>query len=337
MSKKKRKVSLNGVKYITDEGVIHIDKQVHTLHDLIDLAYYYKPNKKYKINLKKLYEIRHSLIDLNEMVGLENVKTNVVKQILYFIQDLHHDNDEMMHIVIQGSPGVGKTMLGNILGQIYYDLDIIKQPFYNNFNNDNYVKFRCVKRSDLIGKYLGWTAQKTQDVIDSCLGGVMFIDEAYSLGNSNNSDSFSKECIDTINQNLTERKGQFLCIIAGYEKDLNECFFNYNAGLKRRFPFVYTIKPYTSFELKQIFEKLISQKKDNWNMIDIKDTDSNMFFRKNEKLFINMAGDMETLLFYTKLAHSKRIFCKHHSLTRRLNMMDLENGLISMQEHRNSI
>ena len=64
--------------------------------------------------------------------------------------------------------------------------------------------FRVVKRADLIGKYLGHTAQKTQKVIDSCRGGVMFIDEAYSLGNSEGRDIYSKECLDTLNQNLTE-------------------------------------------------------------------------------------------------------------------------------------
>ena len=67
-------------------------------------------------------------------------------------------------------------------------------------------KFKLVKRSDLIGEYLGQTAVKTQKVIDSIIGGVLFIDEAYSLGNSEKRDSYSKECLDTINRNLTENE-----------------------------------------------------------------------------------------------------------------------------------
>ena len=75
------------------------------------------------------------------------------------------------------------------------------------------------------------------NLINKSLGGVLFIDEAYSLGNSEGRDSFSKECIDTINQNLTEKKNQLLVIIAGYQEALDTCFFNYNEGLRRRFPF----------------------------------------------------------------------------------------------------
>ena len=97
-----------------------------------------------------------------------------------------------------------------------------------NIYGENKYEFKIVKRSDLIGKYLGHTAAKTQKVIDSCKGGVLFIDEAYSLGNPEGRDSFSKECIDTINQNLTENKANLLCIIAGYKDALDKCFFAYN-------------------------------------------------------------------------------------------------------------
>jgi hypothetical protein len=208
----------------------------------------------------------------------------------------------MLHTVIQGPPGVGKTMLGHIIGQIYWELDIIQtdipyksesnsvqekrktkyilesdddsyysdddDDYYpksklNNFiksvvkkgpvskntrssiNNPPELKFKVAKRSDLIAKYLGQTAAKTQEVIDDAVGGVLFIDEAYSLGNADGGDSYAKECIDTINQNLTEKKNQLLVIIAGYENALEECFFAYNEGLNRRFPFRYTIDAYT--------------------------------------------------------------------------------------------
>ena len=98
-------------------------------------------------------------------------------------------------LLVKGEPGTGKTELGNILGKIYLAVGALKNDV-----------FRVVKRSDLIAGYLGQTAIKTQKVIDQCTGGVLFIDEAYSLGNSEQRDSFSKECIDTLNQNLSEKK-----------------------------------------------------------------------------------------------------------------------------------
>ena len=337
--KKKRKISLNNnVKYITDNNIIHLQLNVNNLKDLIELADMYKPGCVYNIDLKKIYKIKPSLMKLDEMVGLHKIKSQIVTNILYFIQDLHVNTLDMMHIVIKGPPGVGKTMLGNILGKIYYDLNIIKQSPYFDYN-DQYNFFN-VKRSDLIGKYLGWTAQKTQGVIDNCMGGVMFIDEAYSLGNDQRNDSFSKECMDTINQNLTERKGEFLCIIAGYENDLDKCFFSYNEGLRRRFPFVYTIEEYNDMELKQIFKRLVAVDDDflcdnrfKWNFIDSKNID--VFFKENREYFVNMAGDMETLLFYTKLSHSKRVFSLSESYKRNIIDKDLENGMILFKENRN--
>jgi SpoVK/Ycf46/Vps4 family AAA+-type ATPase len=251
---------------------------------------------------------------------MTNIKTQIVNQIIYYIQDFQDTNSDMLHTVIQGPPGVGKTMLGEIISEIYFTLEIIQQP--NNDNTDsndsndsnknkikNRVKITKAKRSDLVGKYLGQTAIKTQEVINKSLGGVLFIDEAYSLGNYDKIDSFSKECIDTINQNLTEKKNQLLVIIAGYKHSLESCFFAHNDGLKRRFPFVYTIDTYSAFELGQIFKKMISEidliKK--WH-VDISDSSLECFFKTNSKYFVNSAGDIETFVFNVKIEHAKRVF-----------------------------
>ena len=120
--------------------------------------------------------------------------------------------------------------------------------------NEKFVKAR---RSDLIAGYLGQTAKATQKIIDSAIGGVLFIDEVYSLGNSEKRDSFAKECIDTINENLTEKKTDFICIIAGYKDEIDSCFFSYNSGLERRFPVRFTIEEYKPEELFLIFIKSI--------------------------------------------------------------------------------
>ena len=224
----------------------------------------------------------------------------------------------MYHTVISGPPGVGKTELGKNLGSIYLGLGILKSD-----------KFRVVKRSELIGKYLGHTAAQTQEIIDDCKGGVMFIDEAYSLGNEDKRDSFSKECLDTINQNLTENRQEFMCIISGYKDYLNKCFFLYNEGLKRRFPFWYDIKGYTADELKEIFKRKVV--KDNWKLCaEVKSE----FFKEKFEFF---GGDIDTFTFYCKMAYSKRIFNHSNQDSKELSLEDLDAGYKTFLESKDKL
>ena len=128
---------------------------------------------------------------------MNKAKNQLFRHLAYFLHGSATGN-EIMHIQITGPPGVGKTTLAGMLAEIYLVLGFLK--------NDEIVK---AKRSDLIGEYCGQTAVKTQKVIDLAEGGVLLLDEAYSLGNRFKKDVFTKECIDTINRNLTEKKGKF--------------------------------------------------------------------------------------------------------------------------------
>jgi SpoVK/Ycf46/Vps4 family AAA+-type ATPase len=235
-------------------------------------------------------------------------------------------NDNMLHTVITGPPGVGKTMLGQIIGEIYYNLGIIK----GSSDNENKYPFKIARRSDLIGQYLGQTAVKTQKIIDECEGGVLFIDEAYSLGSgsfssSEKSDIYSKECLDTINLNLTEKKKNFVCIIAGYPECLDKDFFSVNPGLKRRFPFTYNIDKYTADELANIFQCQMSL--NTWSF-ESETVLKNLktFLTKNYDSFPNFGGDMETLFFNVKIAHALRVVCKHPSNRKKITIDDIESG-----------
>ena len=183
-----------------------------------------------------------------------------------------------------------------------------------------------VKRSDLIGQYLGQTSIKTQKVIDEVIGGVLFIDEAYSLGNSEKRDSYSKECLDTINRNLTENGNKFICIIAGYEKDLQECFFNSNSGLERRFNFKYNIDGYSSDELMEIF--LIKCKITKWKC-NIKRQELSDFF--NQYKLPYFAGDIDRLLFQSQLIASLRIFKENKKkYSKNIILDDIKEGIHSV-------
>ena len=311
-----------------DYEVININ--ISSLDMLIEISKKLDENKDYSFDINKLKVLTEPLERLKEFVGMEKVKDNVVKQILYFLQNLD-DTKDMMHTVITGPPGVGKTKLAYLLSEIYYKMGIFQCKKGKKFKSpitgeDVDFKFTLARRSDLIGEYVGHTAIKTQKVIDEALGGVLLIDEAYSLGNDEKKDSFSKECIDTLNQNLTENKGKFAVIIAGYDNELEKCFFSYNDGLRRRFPFRYEINKYSAIELCEIFKKKIIQEKWLFDSSLNEKNSMSKFFEKNYKDFTSFGGDMEILLFSTKIAHSLRIFGKSPKLRKLLNLEDLKKG-----------
>lgn len=263
------------------------------------------------IDVKILCDLVPPLTELNNLVGMKSVKTHIVDQILYFLRGYNKkgkcgqcsecafgiacskNENDMLHTVITGPPGVGKSLLATILGKIYKQMGILQNGTFHSYS-----------RSDLIGMWVGHTAVQTQKAIDDSRGGVMFIDEAYSLGHVDKRDVFAKECIDTLNKNLTERR-DFLCIIAGYEDELDKCFFSQNAGLRRRFTFSYNIEGYTPYELNSIF--MLKIKYNGWKTDPSVSHTSAELFKDNMKYFPNYGGDIETLILNCRIAHSRRI------------------------------
>lgn len=325
---------------------------VNSITDLIALGktYHCKKNVEYYgVDLKIICKLVKPLTELNSLIGMHKVKESIINQIIFFLQKFNvkskcnicipcvygkpcsnNSNQDMLHTVITGPPGVGKTELGKILGHIYKEMGVLSKGHMH-----------IAKRPDLIGKFLGQTAPKTQEFIDKCTGGVMFIDEAYSLGNKEGRDSYSKACIDTLNQNLTEKK-DFLCIVAGYKHELEQCFFAHNPGLNRRFPFRYNIDGYNSDELMQIFLLKVSQ--DGWTFETNVETNSvkrdklitklRTFFNSNLAYFPHYGGDIETLFLNCKIFHSKRCLFKDPSLKKILTMHDLIQGFNNFVQYR---
>jgi hypothetical protein len=351
---------VNGEKLCSNPLCDHLDNspleikhvelsEFRSIQDVIELGktYHCKKNTLYKgINLRIICNLVEPLTHLQNLIGMRSVKDSILNQIIFFLQGFNSGNKcnvcidciynlpcikaanhDMLHTVITGPPGVGKTELGKILGEVYRGMGILKTG-----------KMKIVTRSDLIGKYLGHTAAKTQAVIDDCRGGILFIDEAYSLGSSERRDSFSKECLDTLNQNLSERRDT-LVIIAGYKDALDSCFFSQNEGLRRRFTFQYNIENYTPEELMQIF--LLKIKLDNWNIeFGMKDEDTPeekskkinkqieffSFFKDNIKYFVHFGGDIETLFLNCKMIHSRRTLFLDQNHKKVLSMHDITKG-----------
>jgi len=297
-----------------------IIKDIKNLNDLINLGRSYNciSTKEYNgINLRILNNIIEPLEELNNMIGLIELKNKVISQILYICRGYNSikcnscidcqlkisccsNSKEMLHTVITGPPGVGKTEFARILSKIYARCGLIK--------NDKIIE---VTRKDLISGYLGRTAKKTAKIFKKAKHGVIFIDEAYSLGNTGNEDTYSKECIDIINKNLSENK-DIICIIAGYKEQIDECFFRVNSGLERRFPFRYEINGYSGEELFNILEHKI--KKDNWNIDNLEYDKVKKYIISNHKIYNNFAGDMETLLMKAKIKNSRNINSKNFIL-----------------------
>jgi len=293
----------------------HIDISVNSVGDLIKIIddYPVEYNTKYNIDLETLHKIKPELVLLNNMIGMTNIKESVIDQLLYFMQSLHVGTNisDFKHTVIYGPPGTGKTEVARIIGTMYSKIGVLK----NNV-------FRKVTRNDLIAGYLGQTAIKTKQVITECLGGVLFIDEAYSLASSDN-DSFSKECLDILCETLSDHKHDLMVIIAGYEDELNNKFFIANQGLNSRFIWRFTIQPYTMSELAHIFHKMVFEQE--WT-IDSTLILNEKWFNERKDNFGNYGRDIEALITYIKVAHGRRIYGNATACKKMINADDLHKG-----------
>ena len=295
---------------------VNINVEITSIQDIIKLTQDY-PNTfgyEYNIDMVGIHAIKDDLIQLNNMVGMKMLKENIVDQLLYFIQKLHLstsiNNQDFLHTVIYGPPGTGKTETAKIIGNIYSKLGILKNKV-----------FKKVTRADLIAGYLGQTAIKTKDVIKESLGGVLFIDEAYALGNPEKRDIFAKECIDTLCEALSDHKHQLMVIIAGYENDLNKCFFSYNQGLDSRFTWRFKIDDYNYEELFLIFKKKVNDS--GWKL---NENIKSEWFEDKMDYFKFFGRDMETLFAKIKIAHSRRVFCLSEDEKKTINKKDMKRG-----------
>lgn len=199
---------------------------------------------------KRVEAIFHELDDL---VGLKDVK-GMIHEIRAYIEVQQRrqqlglmGSSQTLHMIFSGAPGTGKTTVARIIGRLFQALDVLPKG-----------QMLEVERADLVGEYIGHTAQKTRDVIKKALGGVMFVDEAYSLARGGEKD-FGKEAIDTLVKAMEDHRDEFLLILAGYPDEM-AWFLATNPGLLSRFPIKMHFPDYGPAELMAIARSMILER-----------------------------------------------------------------------------
>ncbi len=203
--------------------------------------------------LEKNTNNKKAMEELEDLTGLEEVKEQIKKVINFISLSKNRNNMPMLHMCFNGNPGTGKTTVARIVGKIFAEENIL---------SDKEV-FVEAQRNDLIGKYVGHTAPKTQDVINKALGGVLFIDEAYSIASyiqDEGGRDYGAECIATLLKGMEDNRNNLCVILAGYTEEMNH-MLNVNPGFKSRIQFTINFPDYNEEELYTIFRNLCKNEK----------------------------------------------------------------------------
>jgi len=277
---KKRKIP-------TSPPAVIFPREVCTLKDLIDIAWYYEGDA---FDWFSLWKMIPALTELNSLIGMQKIKQTVIDIIVCHLQDFQ-EQEEFRHTMITGGAGQGKTTLANILAKIYCCLGYISSE-----------KVVSIKRADVMANIIGGSEANIKAKIEEAFGAVLLIDEAYSLGHGEHTDSFAKAIIDTLNVYLSENRKDFICIIAGYEKEIEKSLFSVNPGLKRRFPIHFSIEEYSSEELSEMFH--LMARKASWK-VEENAAPASMFTKED---FPFAGGDIENLFKVCRAKHARKVF-----------------------------
>lgn len=239
------------VPFEVSDDFIEGEPEVYTSKDLGKGAAMADPEQEREKNLTELLE------EMNALIGMDNVKTKVNDYINYlkFVklrkEKGFEENEKIsLHAVLTGNPGTGKTTIARILGRIYKSMGLLTKGHVME-----------VDRADLVAEYIGQTAPKVKKVIEKARGGILFIDEAYSLHRSDDDNKdFGREVIEIVMKEMSDGKGDLAVVVAGYPKEMTG-FLNSNPGLKSRFNHYFHFEDYMPEELMAIVQMGLKNKK----------------------------------------------------------------------------
>nr|WP_242854350.1 AAA family ATPase [Oxobacter pfennigii] len=204
-------------------------------------------------NMRQQETLEDVMKELDSLIGLYDVK-KLVKEIQAFATIQKRRKEEnltadslVFHMVFKGNPGTGKTTVARILSKIFNKIGILEKGHLVE-----------VERADLVGEYIGHTAQKVREQVKKALGGILFIDEAYSLARGGDKD-FGKEAIDTLVKAMEDYRESFVLILAGYQDEM-DYFISTNPGLKSRFPIKIEFNDYSTEDLIKISKIMVEKR-----------------------------------------------------------------------------
>jgi stage V sporulation protein K len=204
-------------------------------------------------------ELKHIEDEMANLIGLEEMK-KMVKEIyawLYINKKREEQGlkagKQVLHMLFKGNPGTGKTTVARLLGKLFFQMNVLSKGHLIE-----------AERADLVGEYIGHTAQKTRDLVKKAMGGILFVDEAYALARGGEKD-FGKEAIDTLVKHMEDKQHDFVLILAGYSREMDH-FLSLNPGLKSRFPVVLDFPDYSVDQLMEISKRMLSEKEYQFSM-----------------------------------------------------------------------
>lgn len=270
------------------------------------------------------------LDELNALVGLKDVKTIVNDLITYQkVQQLRqkeglYAQKNTLHMAFTGNPGTGKTTVARIVGHVYKQIGLLSKGHFIE-----------VSRTDLIAGYQGQTALKVKEVIERAKGGVLFIDEAYSITENDHADSYGRECLTELTKALEDYRDDLVVIVAGYSKPMQQ-FFESNPGLRSRFNTFIEFDDYSADELLEILGT-IAQQNDYMLSDALNGTIRSYFEEKIKDKQENFSNGRLARNIYDDLvmAHAKRIVEKNNPTCDELSLLLPEDFKAYIKKYRN--
>ena len=203
-------------------------------------------------------EAKHSILkeierEMNTLVGMEEMKRNIKEIYAWIFVNKKREEQglkagkQALHMMFKGNPGTGKTTVARLIGRLFYEMNVLSKGHLIE-----------AERADLVGEYIGHTAQKTRDLIKKAMGGILFIDEAYSLARGGEKD-FGKEAIDTLVKHMEDKRNEFILILAGYSREMDH-FLSLNPGLQSRFPISIDFPDYSVSQLMDIAKRMMAER-----------------------------------------------------------------------------